>query len=260
MSDLQSSLPAFTAHNIKLLDGRETLPGRGLIEESGVSQATLRTLKSLFRPADVPSTSIVDLGCLEGGYTVGFARAGFRATGIEVRDRNMECCRFVEQEVKLDNLNFIQDDARNLDKYGSFDAVFCCGLLYHLDQPTAYLKTLAECTRRVLILQTHFAEDTLPKPHQERLSAMSIHEGNLGRWYREFDEGVSVEEVAESAWSAWGNNDSFWIEKKHLLRSLANAGFDCIYEQYDLVSDIVTDTFWEEQGRGMFIAVKLDRG
>jgi hypothetical protein len=253
-------MPAFTAHNIKLLDGRETFPSCGPIEESGVAQATLRTLRSLFRPEEISRTSIVDLGCLEGGYTVGFARAGFQATGIEVRDRNMECCRFVEQEVKLDNLSFIQDDARNVDRYGPFDAVFCCGLFYHLDQPAAYLKTLAECTRRVLILQTHFAEETLPKAHAERLSEISVHEGNLGRWYREFDEGVSHEEVAGSVWASWGNNDSFWIEKKHLLRSLVNVGFDCVYEQYDSVFDIVSDTYWEEQGRGMFIAVKLDRG
>lgn len=259
-SEIQSSLPAFSAHNIKLPDGRETLPGQGLIEQSGVSQAALRTLKSLFRPEEIPGTSVVDLGCLEGGYTLAFARAGFRATGLEVRDQNIECCRFVEQEVKLDNLTFVQDDARNVGEYGPFDATFCCGLLYHLDSPTAYLKTLAACTRRALILQTHFAQDTLPKPHEGRLSEMSWHEGNPGRWYREFDESASREEVAGALWASWGNNASFWIEKKHLLRSLVDAGFDCVYEQYDFLSDIVSDTYWEEQGRSMFIAVKLDRG
>ena len=111
-----------------------------MIAESGVCQASLRTLRSLFRPEEIPTTSVVDLGCLEGGYAAAFARAGFCATGIEVRDLNMESCRFVESELQLDNLAFIQDDARNVEKHGPFDAVFCCGLLYHLDHPRAFLR------------------------------------------------------------------------------------------------------------------------
>jgi SAM-dependent methyltransferase len=258
MTDDRLQIPQFTAHNIELPDGKQTLPDRGLISEGGVCQGTLRTLRSLFRPEQIPHTSVVDLGCLEGGYTVAFARAGFQATGIEVRDLNVASCRYVERELNLDNLRFIQDDARNISRHGSFDAVFCCGLLYHLDQPRDFLKTLSQCARQVLILQTHVAGDDVPEAHARLLSPLTTHEGNLGRWYREFPDESSPKEVEEARWSSWGNRRSFWIEKHHLRQNLLDVGFDCVYEQYDHIADQVNDKYEEGQSRFLFVAVKLD--
>jgi SAM-dependent methyltransferase len=256
MTDSATLMPAFTAHNVVLPDGRQTAPQFGPIAESGVCQASLRTLRLVFRPDEIATTSVADLGCLEGGYTAAFAQAGFQSVGIEVRDRNMQCCYFVEKALQLDNLRFVQDDVRNIGDHGPFDAVFCCGLLYHLDEPRAYLETLARYTNRVLILQTHFAEDTLPEAHKSVLSEMVEHEGNQGRWYHEFSDGASEAEVQDAVWSSWGNNKSFWIEKRHLLQNLLDVGFDCVYEQFDMVADVVGDRYWEEQGRGMFVAIK----
>ena len=255
-ADERLQTPQFTAHNIELPDGRQTIPNFGLIAEGGVCQATLRTLQTVFRPEQVGATSVVDLGCLEGGYTVAFARAGFQATGIEVRDLNMAACRYVERELHLDNLRFIQDDARNVSRHGPFDAVFCCGLLYHLDQPRAFLETLSQSTRQVLILQTHVAEDELPGAHASLLSPLTTHEGNLGRWYQEFAEESSPKEVEEARWSSWGNRRSFWIERHHLRQNLLDVGFDRVFEQYDHIADQINDRYEEEQGRVLFVAVK----
>jgi hypothetical protein len=44
-----------------------------------------RVLETVF-PGDKSKFRIADLGCLEGGYTVEFARMGFQALGLEVRD------------------------------------------------------------------------------------------------------------------------------------------------------------------------------
>jgi SAM-dependent methyltransferase len=249
-------MPAFTAHNIELRHGRLTFPANELVEESGRFQAAMRTLRVVFRPEEIASTSIADLGCLEGGFAAGFARHGFQATGIEARDRNVECCRYVEQDLALPGLRFVQDDARNVARHGPFDAVFCCGLLYHLDEPGAFLRTLGSCTRRVLILDTHYADEVVPGAHATRLSEMAVHEGNAGRWYREFAEAVSDEEMQDARWSSWGNMRSFWIERRHLLQTLVAVGFDTVYEQYDIADDIRTDRFREEQCRSMFVAVK----
>jgi hypothetical protein len=152
----------------------------------------------------------------------------------------------------------VQDDARNVAHHGPFDAIFCCGLLYHLDRPREFLQTLAECTRRVLVLQTHYADEIVPPSHAARLSPMTTHEGLLGRSYREFAEDTSHEAMEQAVWSSWGNAQSFWIEKRHLLQSLRDIGFDCVYEQFDYMGDIVNDTYWSSEGRGMFVAVKLD--
>jgi hypothetical protein len=83
--DLQLS---FTAHNIKLPDGSETMPEIGyLVSDSPWMKAAARVLRVVFRDT-LADKSIADLGCLEGGYTVEFSRMGMQATGIEVRQSN----------------------------------------------------------------------------------------------------------------------------------------------------------------------------
>jgi hypothetical protein len=50
------------------------------------------------------STRIADLGCLEGGYSVEFARLGYQTLGLDVREANIEVCRYVKSRVALPNL------------------------------------------------------------------------------------------------------------------------------------------------------------
>jgi hypothetical protein len=44
---------------------------------------------------------MADLGCLEGGYTVQFARMGLQALGLEVRDVNIAACWYVQSKTNL---------------------------------------------------------------------------------------------------------------------------------------------------------------
>jgi hypothetical protein len=111
-------------------------------------------------PGDKNHYRLADLGCLEGGFAVEFARMGFQVLGIEVREANIAACNYVKANTNLPNLEFIKDDARNIAKYGVFDVVFCKGLLYHLDKPKEFLNTLSAVTTKLLILQTHFSTDT----------------------------------------------------------------------------------------------------
>ena len=158
MSEAPSASPVFTAHSIRLGDGTFTIAGasRG-IESDPRFLAAKRALDVVF-PGDRKGLRIADLGCLEGGYTVELARLGFEAVGIEVRKTNFDACEYVRARVGLPNLRFVNDDAWNIERYGPFDAVFCCGVFYHLDCPNEFLRLLSRVTRRLLILQTHFAE------------------------------------------------------------------------------------------------------
>ena len=70
---------------------------------------------------------IADLGCLEGGFAVEFARMGFQVVGIEVRENNIAACNYVKAHTSLPNLRFVHDSAWNIAQHGSFDAIFCCG-------------------------------------------------------------------------------------------------------------------------------------
>ena len=68
-----------------LADGTLSIPGEILLEEHPLPQAVLRTLDAFFPGRRPGEFSVVDLGCLEGGYTALFARAGFATLGIDGR-------------------------------------------------------------------------------------------------------------------------------------------------------------------------------
>jgi len=249
----------FTAHNIRLDDGTETLPSAGwTIDQSGVLHSVRRVLDLIY-PEGLHGKSIVDLGCLEGGYTATFARLGMDATGIEARESNYRNCLIVKAGIPLPNLNFIRDDANNVAKYGPFDAVFACGLLYHLDAPRQFLTTAATICRRVLFLQTHVAQ----AGHTEAvrihaLSEVCENEGLKGRWYREHDN-VTPEQLELLKWHSWGNYRSFWIQKEYLLQLLRDIGFDIILEQFDFMGDIAADMtsgIYKSHDRNLIVAIK----
>ena len=255
----KTSVPLeFIAHNIELPDGTRTMPDEPLLRDWGTTRSAMRTLQLLL-PVTDPATppQVVDLGCNEGGYAVEFARAGYDVLGIEGRRSNVDKCEFVARQLELSNLRFVHDDVRNIRSYGMFDAVFCCGLLYHLDQPISYLRDMADVTRRVLMLHTHYATPDDETWTTFRLSPMTVHEGSLGRWYAEWDPDLPADEVEALEWSAVGNNASFWPEKRHLLQAMLEAGFPIVCEQYDFLEDIVASDYTDDQHRSFFIGVKL---
>jgi SAM-dependent methyltransferase len=171
----------FTAHNIRLDNGQLTRPGdTALLADDAWTVSAKRVLRLAYSNG-ISGKKLVDLGCLEGGFTAEFARMGFSALGIEVRRTNFACCRYVKENLALPNLDFAQDTVWNLGKYGGFDAVFCCGLLYHLDRPRDFLKQIAGTGASVVILNTHYAPEVMSGENKFNLSEMQTHEGLPGR-------------------------------------------------------------------------------
>jgi SAM-dependent methyltransferase len=243
--------------------------------------AAKRLLDATF-PGTKEHLRIADLGCLEGGYTVEFARLGFQALGIDVRESNIDACRYVQSKVSLPRLEFVCDDVWNIPAYGTFDAVFCCGLLYHLDRPREFLNVLSSVTNRVLILQTHFSQagDSPSWIHPRRLrralgrvfplkntattthklSYLSENEGLPGRWFSEFRNERAFRDRANRRWAAWNNRKSFWVQREYILQALRDSGFDLVLEQFDgLGSKLafeMTHGSYRTSGRGTFIGIK----
>ena len=253
---LPPGVAGFTAHNIELPDGRQTAPEHELLAATSQLQGMLRSASALM-PVTDPDTPprVVDLGCLEGGYSVEFARHGYDALGIEARQQSFNRCEFVRRELGLANLRFAHDDVRNVAAYGPFEITFCCGLLYHMEDPAAFLELIASVTTRLLILHTHYA--TIEPQTEYPLGPLTTHEGLLGRWYQEFPPSMSKEVMEQQLWASWGNPVSFWPERKHLLQAIHKAGFPLVYEQFDWLGDIVSATYVEQHSRSLFIGVKV---
>jgi len=202
---------------------------------------------------------IVDLGCLEGGYTTEFARLGFEALGIEVRQSNFINCEYVRNSFNLPNLSFARDDVWNIERYGGFDAVFCCGLFYHLDRPREFLRLASSQCKKIILIQTHFST-VLPIDRFD-LSPMTMNEGMPGRWYRE--AGVTPTESDEGdKWGSWDNRKSFWIQREYLIDEIHQNGFDMVFEQYDCldspISLSMTEGYYRTDNRCMFVGIRTE--
>ncbi|HTN37564.1 MAG TPA: methyltransferase domain-containing protein [Arachidicoccus sp.] len=274
----------FTAHNVRLSNGQKTMgDSTPLLGESAVWKSIENTLHLLnLLPASMAERGrirVADLGCLEGGYAVEFAKLGFDTWGFEAREENVANCNYLKEDLKLSNLNFVKDDVRNLANYGEFDIVLCYGLLYHLNDPVNFLNLLGKTTKKLLLLNTHFAPardvryDLGPinnyfiGPLQKRvkllnftrnyrLSRMTTNEGYNGRWYKEWDESAGQKKIEKLLWASYNNNRSFWLKKKDLTQVMQKAGFNSVFEQFDFTGDLMPDNYTEYYNRTMFVGIK----
>ena len=97
---------------------------------------------------------------------------------IEARESNYRNCLRVKAGTNLADLRFVRNDATNISNYGPFDAVFICGLLYHLDRPRQFLADAARICRRVLFLETHVTHaERTPSVDIYKLSEVTENEG-----------------------------------------------------------------------------------
>jgi Methyltransferase domain len=272
----------FTFHNIRLDDGTLTMPDTGESMESWPWFVSARRILETVFPGDKHHLRLADLGCLEGGYSVEFARMGFQVLGIEVREANIAACNYVKSKISLPNLEFAKDDALNIAEYGVFDVVFCSGLLYHLDKPRSFLGTLSAVTKKLLILQTHFATNDLytrlglskrvrrllakvstkeyQNEHHDLSPELTENEGLSGKWYTEFPDDESFRERENNRWASWENRRSFWILREYLLQAIQDVGFDLVMEQYDSLGPNIAESmlrgWYQTQGRGTFVGIK----
>jgi 2-polyprenyl-3-methyl-5-hydroxy-6-metoxy-1,4-benzoquinol methylase len=248
----------FTAHNIKLDDGTLTKPDIGYSMEAYPWFISAKRILDVVFPGDKSAIHLVDLGCLEGGFATEFARMGFQVLGIEVRDSNIAACQYVKAHVKLPKLDFVRDNVMNMDKYGTFDAAFCCGLLYHLEKPMEFLRILSSVTKRLLILHTHFSTENDNPTY--KLSSITENESLRGRWYTEFNNDEDFRRREEDRWASWDNRKSFWIQREYLIGAIHSAGFDLVAEQFDNLEPDIAEAmlhgYYNKHSRGMFIGVK----
>jgi SAM-dependent methyltransferase len=164
-----------------------------------------------FRNAFPSATRILELGSLEGGHTLGLGSLEGIAEviGLEGRHSNLAKAEFIKQLFGLQNVTFSRVDLEGegvLQHFGIFDAVYCCGLLYHLPCPWVLLRQIAEVTRS-LFLSTHYCPAEKAEIEQQ---------GYRGMWYGESALHDPLSGLSER---------SFWPTRECLMAMLQDAGF-----------------------------------
>ena len=229
----------WTAHNVHLGHGVYTL------RHDLRDDAKLRRVVQLVRDAagsDLAKLRVLDLACLEGGYALEFARSAGSVVGIEGRRPSVEKARFAAEALRLSNVEFLEDDVRNLavEKHGRFDVVLCLGILYHLDAADAcrLVESITSVCTRFAVIDTHVGlrGDTVHVHRDRTYRGFTFLEHRL-------DAGPA--ERARSLWASLDNTTSFWPTRSSLLNLLDRAGFTSIHEclvpvESDKPSDRIT--------------------
>ncbi len=170
---------------------------------------------------------ILDLGCLDGLFSIEFALQGARVTGVDIRGDNVEKACFAGEALELEELRFIEEDVRDLssERHGRFDVILCSGLLYHLDarDAGALIGTMYEMVEDLVIIDTHISL----RPRTTVKHGGREYHGHL---FTEHARGDSERVKSRRLWASSGNDASFWFTRESLVNCLAHAGFSSIHE------------------------------
>jgi 2-polyprenyl-3-methyl-5-hydroxy-6-metoxy-1,4-benzoquinol methylase len=196
---------------------------------------------------------ILDLACLEGIYGIEMALQGAEVVGIEGREANIAKARFVKEVLKLENIQFYQDDVRNLsfEKYGKFDVVICVGILYHLDVPDIFqfLTQIHSVCNHLAIIDTQLATHPETKVSYQG-------QDYWGKTFIEHEPNLTTEQKLNKLWASLDNSQSFWLTRASFHNFLEQLGFSSIYEcHHPAVKRYEVMRTNENQDRATFVAI-----
>jgi SAM-dependent methyltransferase len=183
----------------------------------GISAVGDIRLERFFRFAPKVET-ILELGSLEGAHSFILAQhPGIkRVVAVEGRAANLRKARFLQDLLEIRNVEFLQANLEHADlsSLGKFDAVFCCGLLYHLPQPWKLLEKLPELAP-ILFIWTQYAAER---------EAHDLPGGLRGKIHL---EGGPDEPLSGMS------SDAIWLTLDSLRHVLATSGYKEIEVIYD---------------------------
>jgi 2-polyprenyl-3-methyl-5-hydroxy-6-metoxy-1,4-benzoquinol methylase len=110
---------------------------------------------------------LLDIGCASGYYSVAFAKAGGRATGIDISESSVALARRrAEDESVAEQCEFLQGDMRSLAiGEGEYDAVAMIEVLEHVREQREAVEQAVRALRPsgLLVVTTPHAFDGIPR-------------------------------------------------------------------------------------------------
>ncbi len=187
----------------------------------------LAITNDIFGNIPMKKIRVLDLGSYEGIFSIGFAQLGAEVVSIEGKEINFAKMKAAKEYLGLKKLDTVQVDVRtvNKEKYGQFDLILACGIMYHLDAPSVFEVTenISNMARHSAIIDSHIA---LSRP----ISLSYKEKTYWGKNHKEYNAGTSTYEKQLNLAGALDNNESFWLTRISWLNLLKNLGFGTAYE------------------------------
>jgi 2-polyprenyl-3-methyl-5-hydroxy-6-metoxy-1,4-benzoquinol methylase len=184
-------------------------------------------VKYLLYFMDFRDLRVLELGPREGHHSIMLEKMGAReVVALEGRRENLELCMRTKERYRLDRTSFHLADVEALAEgrlrppfEGTFDLVFCAGLLYHLREPA---RVLEWCRRQAptLFLQTHYIEEAA----STRYSRSSFQDATYSHGGHEYRAKIFEEEPGNPRTGL--RQTSVWLHERDLLALIKLAGFE----------------------------------
>jgi hypothetical protein len=172
--------------------------------------------------------SVLELGPLEGGHTYGLLQAGASSVlAIEAQTRAYLKCLVAKELLGMDRARFLLGDfvgyLRATDAH--FDAVFACGVLYHMRNPVETLALTAKVADR-LFLWTHYYDESLIGTDSPIAGRFSSHEPTSYQGFEHVLHRFNYEEALQFKGFCGGSAaHTNWLSRDDLLGALDHVGW-----------------------------------
>jgi SAM-dependent methyltransferase len=93
----------------------------------------------------------IDVGCGAGYFSKFLTSQGLRVIGVDGREENVREAQHRSPSVAFHQFNVEDPSIKSL---GTFDLVFCFGLLYHLENPALAIRNLRAMTGKLLLVES----------------------------------------------------------------------------------------------------------
>lgn len=175
---------------------------------------------------DFANKRVLELGCRDGRHSILAAEMGAsECLAVDARS-----AAFPHHDVAHPQVHYLCADVRLMDlrAHGSFDAILCFGLLYHLPDPFALIEQMAASNVRTIVISTHCGFTAARHPR-----------GYWGQWIR---DGLNETDGMEDAMA-------FRPTKYELIHALEDAG----------LTVVVCRDYYTGGGEGVFVVAQNDR-
>ena len=246
----------WTAHNLELSPGIFTIE-KGARNRAGERAVLFDNIfstyfrKPFLKKLGLKRLRVLDLGCLEGGISLHFAKNGADVVGIDVRPDHLAKAAFAAESLGLSKrCCWIEGDVTSEEvwsRLGRFDLVVCSGILYHLEA-SAIHKFLTNIFNHcfhggVLVIDTNISATAS--------EAFTLDDGFkiYGHHWIEHEEGKSLSERIKDPWSSYANCSAFWLTEISLINILIKSGFKTVLKQ------LYPYHMWGHQTRDIWVAL-----
>lgn len=162
---------------------------------------------------------MLELGPLEAAHTYQFEREGIpEIVAVEANVEAFVKCLIVKNLLGLQKSKFLLGDFVEYLKTDNsrYDFIFCCGVLYHMQDPVQLIELMAARTDRVFVW-THYHTD-------------GFRPGLVGKTVRRYGEAFRYYEIPYAGrhlGTFWGGNkpSASWLSRDDVLRAFRLNGF-----------------------------------